>query len=133
MAKNLCAKRRIAAESSPVSVPFPEKLGNAKSKCDRPAQTASHGCEYRFLNHFVLFSCTTIFWMNSRSNSGVRSIMSVYRLALAMKPSVLKIVSRGFWMAALFAGIFSARLALLGKPRYDEAREALEFRLKGLE
>lgn len=39
-----------------------------------------------FFDHFVLFSCTTIFWMNSRSSSGVSSVISVYRLALAMKP-----------------------------------------------
>lgn len=34
-----------------------------------------------FFDHFVLFLCTTIFWMNSRGSSGVNSVMSVYRLA----------------------------------------------------
>ncbi len=35
----------------------------------------------------------------------VSSVISVYRLALAMKPSVLETVYRSFWMALSFAGI----------------------------
>ena len=42
-------------------------------------------------DHFVLFSCTMIFRMNSRGKFGVSSIMSVYCLVLAIKPPMYSV------------------------------------------